>query len=79
MLMTASSWGKDHRQVYLIGNPFVWWLSTASIVAYAAIRVLLVLRAKRGYKDLQNSPSPLLVERSEAQRDEQPRWPSTRA
>ncbi|KAF5386295.1 hypothetical protein D9757_008600 [Collybiopsis confluens] len=23
-------WVKDHRQIYLIGNPMVWWLSTLS-------------------------------------------------
>ncbi|EEB93667.1 hypothetical protein MPER_07642, partial [Moniliophthora perniciosa FA553] len=28
-------WVKDHRQIYLIGNPWVWWLSTAAVFAYA--------------------------------------------
>lgn len=45
--------------MYLLGNPFVWWLSTASILVYAGLRGLLILRQKRGYKDLQNSGSPL--------------------
>lgn len=45
-------WVKDHRQVYLIGNPVVWWSSTAAIVAYVAVRGFLVLRAQRGYRDL---------------------------
>ncbi|KAK4047504.1 Dolichyl-phosphate-mannose--protein mannosyltransferase 1 [Microbotryomycetes sp. JL221] len=48
-------WVKDHRQVYLIGNPFVWWLSTMSLFAYAAIRFLLILRAQRGYQDFVHS------------------------
>ncbi|KAG8767091.1 hypothetical protein FRC12_006454 [Ceratobasidium sp. 428] len=47
-------WVKDHRQIYLIGNPFVWFLSTASILAYGAFRGLLILREKRGYKDFHN-------------------------
>lgn len=46
------SWVKDHRQIYLIGNPFVWWLSTLSVLAYVGVRGLLILRYQRGYKDL---------------------------
>ncbi|EIW66678.1 dolichyl-phosphate-mannose-protein mannosyltransferase [Tremella mesenterica] len=45
-------WVKDHRQVYLIGNPLVWWSSTAAIVLYLGMRSLLVLRQKRGFRDL---------------------------
>ncbi|KAM0786715.1 hypothetical protein ACM66B_002157 [Microbotryomycetes sp. NB124-2] len=48
-------WVKDHRQVYLIGNPFVWWSSTLAVVAYAAVRVLLILRAQRGYQDFNST------------------------
>ncbi|KAG6375220.1 glycosyltransferase family 39 protein [Boletus reticuloceps] len=48
-------WVKDHRQIYLIGNPFVWWLSTGSVIAYALVRAFLILRAKRGYKDFENT------------------------
>ncbi|KAG6331057.1 hypothetical protein ID866_8031 [Astraeus odoratus] len=48
-------WVKDHRQIYLIGNPFVWWLSTASVIAYVVVRGFLILRAKRGYKDFENT------------------------
>ncbi|ESK87818.1 glycosyltransferase family 39 protein [Moniliophthora roreri MCA 2997] len=48
-------WVKDHRQIYLIGNLWVWWLSTAAVFAYAAVRGLLILRAKRGYKDFNNT------------------------
>ncbi|KAG0288852.1 hypothetical protein BGZ98_004090, partial [Dissophora globulifera] len=46
-----SFWGKDRKHVYLIGNWFTWYLSTFSIALYAAIRVLLVVRDKRGYRD----------------------------
>ncbi|KAI0052691.1 glycosyltransferase family 39 protein [Auriscalpium vulgare] len=48
-------WVKDHRQIYLTGNPLVWWLSTAAVLAYSAIRGLLVLRSQRGYRDFENT------------------------
>ncbi|KAF8505073.1 glycosyltransferase family 39 protein [Hysterangium stoloniferum] len=48
-------WVKDNRQIYLIGNPVVWWLSTFAVLAYAAVRGLLILRAKRGYQDFNHS------------------------
>lgn len=46
---------KDHKQIYLIGNPFVWWSSTISIVLYVIARAILILREKRGYQDFTNS------------------------
>ncbi|KAF8632407.1 hypothetical protein AX17_004848 [Amanita inopinata Kibby_2008] len=48
-------WVRDHRQIYLIGNPMVWWLSTLAVVAYVAVRGFLILRAKRGYRDFDNT------------------------
>ncbi|KAJ7476966.1 glycosyltransferase family 39 protein [Mycena galericulata] len=48
-------WVKDHRQIYLIGNPMVWWLSTLAVVGYMAVRGFLVLRAKRGYRDFDST------------------------
>ncbi|OCF40188.1 dolichyl-phosphate-mannose-protein mannosyltransferase [Kwoniella heveanensis CBS 569] len=45
-------WVKDHRQVYLIGNPVIWWSSSIAILAYVSLRGLFVLRAKRGFRDL---------------------------
>ncbi|KAK9455094.1 Dolichyl-phosphate-mannose-protein mannosyltransferase-domain-containing protein [Dipodascopsis uninucleata] len=44
-------WIKDHRQVYLLGNIFVWWLSSATLVVYALFKVLTILRWQRGYPD----------------------------
>lgn len=44
-------WVKDHRQIYLIGNPIIWWLSTLSVASYIFVRGFLILRAKRGYQD----------------------------
>lgn len=47
-------WGKDHRQIYLIGNPIVWWSSTLAIVAYVLFKGLAVLRWQRSYRDYDN-------------------------
>jgi len=48
-------WVKDHTQIYLIGNPMIWWLSSLAIFSYIAVRGLLILRAKRGFRDFDNS------------------------
>lgn len=48
-------WTKDHRQIYLIGNPIVWWGAFLAILAYLGARGLLMLRAQRGYGDLKDS------------------------
>ena len=47
-------WGKNNRQIYLIGNPFIWWSSTVAIGIYMAFKGLTVLRWQRGYKDYDN-------------------------
>ncbi|KAF2839036.1 glycosyltransferase family 39 protein [Patellaria atrata CBS 101060] len=44
-------WGKDHRQIYLIGNPVIWWSSTVAIAIYLVVKGLAVIRWQRGYKD----------------------------
>ncbi|KAI9848546.1 MAG: hypothetical protein M1837_007215 [Sclerophora amabilis] len=44
-------WGKDNRQIYLIGNPVVWWSSTLAIAIYVAFKGLAILRWQRGYND----------------------------
>ena len=44
-------WVKDHRQIYLLGNPFIWYVATGGLVLYAIAQALLILRSKRGYKD----------------------------
>jgi dolichyl-phosphate-mannose-protein mannosyltransferase len=47
-------WGKDHRQIYLLGNPAIWWPSTMAIALYLVFKGLSVLRWQRGYKDYEN-------------------------
>jgi dolichyl-phosphate-mannose-protein mannosyltransferase len=44
-------WGKDNRQIYLIGNPLIWWASTAAIGLYIAFKGLAVLRWQRACGD----------------------------
>jgi dolichyl-phosphate-mannose--protein O-mannosyl transferase len=46
-------WVKEQKQVYLIGNPVTWWTSTLAVLAYLGLRALLVLREKRGFRDLE--------------------------
>lgn len=48
-------WVKEHRQIYLIGNPLVWYLSTLSVAAYIFVRGFLILRAKRGFRDFDST------------------------
>ncbi|KAE8230250.1 hypothetical protein CF326_g4754 [Tilletia indica] len=48
-------WMKGHRQIYLMANPVVWWSASMSVLAYVGIRALLMLRAKRGYQDFNNT------------------------
>lgn len=44
-------WGKDHRQIYLIGNPVIWWSSSLAIAVYFIFKGLSILRWQRGYRD----------------------------
>ncbi|KAI9739913.1 MAG: hypothetical protein M1818_004969 [Claussenomyces sp. TS43310] len=48
-------WGQDHRQIYLIGNPIIWWSSTVAIAVFALFKGVAVLRWQRGYKDYGNT------------------------
>jgi dolichyl-phosphate-mannose-protein mannosyltransferase len=47
-------WGKEHRQIYLLGNPFIWWSSTAAILIYVAFKGIAVLRWQRSCGDYSN-------------------------
>ncbi len=48
-------WGKDHRQIYLLGNPLVWWSSTAAIAIYVLFKGVAILRWQRSYGDYANT------------------------
>lgn len=51
-------WGKDNRQVYLIGNPAVWWPSTLAIAVYLIVKAVSILRWQRSYNDYLNRTLP---------------------
>ena len=44
-------WGKDHRQIYLLGNPAIWYPSTFAILAYVIFKAVAVLRWQRSSGD----------------------------
>ncbi|KAF4896253.1 Dolichyl-phosphate-mannose--protein mannosyltransferase 1 [Colletotrichum viniferum] len=47
-------WGRDHRQIYLMGNPIVWWSSTLAIVVYVLFKGVATLRWQRSCNDYSN-------------------------
>lgn len=55
LLRGINFWGRDHRQVYLIGNPLIWWTSTIGVVIYVVFKGLAVIRWQRGFKDYDNA------------------------
>ncbi|KAI1339270.1 dolichyl-phosphate-mannose-protein mannosyltransferase 1 [Xylariaceae sp. FL0016] len=48
-------WGRNNRQIYLIGNPVVWYSSTLAVVVYAIIKGIAVLRWQRSCNDYANT------------------------
>ncbi|KAI9207511.1 Dolichyl-phosphate-mannose-protein mannosyltransferase-domain-containing protein [Polychytrium aggregatum] len=41
--------GGNSSQIYLLGNPFVWWIAAASYVVFIAFLVIRAVLDKRGY------------------------------
>lgn len=48
-------WGRNHRQIYLIGNPFIWWSSSLAVVVYIIFKAIAVVRWQRSCKDYTNT------------------------
>ena len=42
----------SQRQIFLIGNPIVYWLGVLSLLAYSALLLLYLIRRKRSCFDL---------------------------
>jgi dolichyl-phosphate-mannose-protein mannosyltransferase len=42
-----SFWSMDNKQVYLIGNIFIWYLASASVFIFFGIQAILVILEKR--------------------------------
>jgi len=55
LLRGINFWGKEHRQIYLIGNPIVWWSATVSVAIYVLFKGLAVLRWQRSCGDYANT------------------------
>ncbi|KAK2017959.1 dolichyl-phosphate-mannose-protein mannosyltransferase [Colletotrichum eremochloae] len=48
-------WGRDNRQIYLLGNPIVWWSSTLAVVVYVLFKGIATLRWQRKCNDYANT------------------------
>ncbi len=48
-------WGKDMRQIYLMGNPIVWYSATVSVLLYVLFKGIAVLRWQRSCNDYSNT------------------------
>ncbi|GAB5592199.1 hypothetical protein Unana1_07099 [Umbelopsis nana] len=46
-----SMWSQGEKQIYLLGNPIIYWGTTWSIFSYLMVRGVLMLRHQRGYPD----------------------------
>ncbi|OQD77131.1 hypothetical protein PENDEC_c003G01062 [Penicillium decumbens] len=51
LLRGINFWGADHRQVYLLGNPLIWWTSTLAIAIYVVFKGIAILRWQRSCND----------------------------
>ncbi|KAJ5358003.1 CAZyme family GT39 [Penicillium brevicompactum] len=51
LLRGINFWGKDFRQIYLLGNPLIWWSSTLAIAIYVVFKGLSVIRWQRSCGD----------------------------
>ncbi|KAJ5692189.1 Dolichyl-phosphate-mannose--protein mannosyltransferase 1 [Penicillium macrosclerotiorum] len=51
LLRGINFWGKDNRQVYLLGNPLIWWSSTAAIGIYFIFKAIAIIRWQRSCND----------------------------
>ncbi|CAI6086799.1 unnamed protein product [Clonostachys chloroleuca] len=48
-------WGRNNTQVYLLGNPIIWWSSSISIVVWVIFKVIAVIRWQRSCGDYSNA------------------------
>lgn len=49
------SWDDKTVKYFLLGNPFVYWASTASLGIFALLTLWYLVRWQRGYVDFKNS------------------------
>jgi dolichyl-phosphate-mannose-protein mannosyltransferase len=46
-----SMWSQNEKQIYLLGNPLIYWGSTWAIFSYLIVQSILLFRQQRGYSD----------------------------
>ncbi|KAJ5472537.1 hypothetical protein N7530_006538 [Penicillium desertorum] len=51
LLRGINFWGKDNRQIYLLGNPLIWWSTTLAIGIYFVFKALSIVRWQRSCGD----------------------------
>lgn len=44
-------WGRTHTQIYLIGNPIIWWSSFVAVAVWFVFKAIAILRWQRNYND----------------------------
>ncbi|PLN82153.1 PMT-domain-containing protein [Aspergillus taichungensis] len=54
LLRGINFWGRDHRHIYLLGNPFIWWSSTVAVGIYFLFKGISILRWQRSCGDYNN-------------------------
>lgn len=54
LLRGINMWGRNNRQIYLIGNPFIWYSSTVAILIYIIFKGIAILRWQRSCNDYSN-------------------------
>ncbi|OAA74964.1 protein mannosyltransferase 1 [Akanthomyces lecanii RCEF 1005] len=47
-------WGRNHTQIYLLGNPIVWWSVTLTVAIWVAFKGIAILRWQRSCDDYSN-------------------------
>lgn len=48
-------WGRQHKQVYLLGNPIIWWSSSVAVAIWVVFKAIAVLRWQRSCNDYANT------------------------
>ena len=56
-----TSWDNDSVKFYLFGNPIIWWGVSASLLVYAILLFVYIVRKRRGNVDFKNSSKNIIT------------------